>query len=131
MKFKNKYNIIINNKESNNKEFNNIIIMKFCDLCNNILIISTKNDILKFICQTCLKEYPASEEDTLMSNVSFQESESLYKSEIYLNVAHNDPLTPLINKKCKNCDETIIKQILIGDNSQGIYVCPKCKSKFI
>ena len=61
--------------------------MKFCDLCNNILIISTKNDILKFICQTCLKEYPASEEDTLMSNVSFQESESLYKSEIYLNVA--------------------------------------------
>lgn len=105
--------------------------MKFCDTCDNILIISTKNDILKFICQTCLKEYSASENDTLMKSVSFQESESLYKSEIYLNIAHNDPLTPLINKKCNNCDETIIKQILLGDNYQGIYVCPKCKSKFI
>lgn len=105
--------------------------MKFCDICDNILIISTQNDILKFICQTCLKEYPASETDTLMKNVYFQESESLYKSEIYLNVAHDDPLVPLINKKCKNCDETIIKQILVGENSQGIYICPKCQTKFI
>jgi DNA-directed RNA polymerase subunit M/transcription elongation factor TFIIS len=105
--------------------------MKFCDTCDNILIISTKNDILKFICQTCLKEYPASENDTLMKYVSFQESESLYKSEIYLNIAHNDPLVPLINKKCNTCDETIIKQILLGENYQGIYICPKCKSQFI
>jgi DNA-directed RNA polymerase subunit M/transcription elongation factor TFIIS len=105
--------------------------MKFCDICDNILIISTKNDILKFICQTCLKEYETSEEDTLMKNVSFQESDILYKSETYLNIAHNDPLVPLINKKCNKCDETIIKQILIGENYQGIYICPKCKSQFI
>jgi DNA-directed RNA polymerase subunit M/transcription elongation factor TFIIS len=105
--------------------------MKFCNICDNILIISTKNDNLKYICQTCLKEYQASEEDTLMKNVSFKESESLYKSEIYLNVAHNDPLAPLIDKKCNKCDETIIKQILIGENYQGIFICPKCKSKFI
>jgi DNA-directed RNA polymerase subunit M/transcription elongation factor TFIIS len=105
--------------------------MKFCDTCNNILIISTHNDILKYICQTCLTEYPTTVEDTLMSNVSFQESESLYKSEIYLNIAHNDPLTPLIEKNCKKCDEKIIKRILIGNNYQGIYICPKCKFKFI
>jgi formylmethanofuran dehydrogenase subunit E len=71
------------------------------------------------------------EEDTLMKNISFQESESLYKSEIYLNVAHNDPLVPLINKKCTKCDETIIKQILIGENYQGVFICPKCKNKFV
>lgn len=105
--------------------------MKFCNSCDNILIISTKHDILKFICQTCLKEFSASEEDTLMKEVSFQESDSLYKSETYLNVAHSDPLVPLIHKKCNFCDETIIKQILIGENYQGIYVCPKCKNKFI
>ncbi len=105
--------------------------MKFCDACDNILIISTKNDNLKYICQTCLKEYATSDEDTLMKTVSFKESETLYKSEIYLNVAHNDPLAPLVKKDCKECDETIIKQILIGDNYQGLYICPKCKTKFI
>lgn len=105
--------------------------MKFCNVCNNILKISTKNDILKFICQTCLNEYPTSAEDTLMKNVSLQESETLYKSEIYLNIASKDPLAPLIKKKCNNCDETIIKQIMIGKNGQSIYVCPKCNSKFI
>ena len=105
--------------------------MKFCNNCNNILSKSTHNNILKFICNTCLTEIPSKAEDTLMSNVSLQESETLYKSEIYLNVAHNDPLVPLINKKCTKCDETIIKQILIGENYQGVFICPKCKNKFV
>ena len=105
--------------------------MKFCNVCNNILKISTKNDILKFVCQTCLNEFDTSAEDTLMKTVSLQESETLYKSEIYINIASKDHLTPLINKKCNNCDETIIKQIMIGDKGQSIYVCPKCNSKFI
>ena len=60
-----------------------------------------------------------------------KESETLYNSEIYINIASKDHLTPLINKKCNNCDETIIKQIMIGDKGQSIYVCPKCNSKFI
>jgi DNA-directed RNA polymerase subunit M/transcription elongation factor TFIIS len=105
--------------------------MKFCKICNNILKISTHGDILKYICQTCLTEYPTEPENTLMKNVSLKESETLYKSEIYLNIASKDPLTPLIHKKCNNCDETIIKQIMIGEKGQSIYVCPKCNSKFI
>jgi len=94
-------------------------------------MISIKNDILKFVCNTCLMEFPASVEDTLMSNVSLQESETLYKSEIYLNMASKDKLAPLINKNCNKCDETIIKQIMIGDNGQSLYICPKCNNKFI
>ena len=39
-----------------------------------------KNDILKFVCQTCLNEFDTSAEDTLMKTVSLQESETLYKS---------------------------------------------------
>jgi DNA-directed RNA polymerase subunit M/transcription elongation factor TFIIS len=105
--------------------------MKFCNVCNNILKISTKNDILKFVCQTCLNEFDTSAEDTLMKTVSLQESETLYKSEIYLNIASKDPLAPLIKKKCNNCEENIIKQIMIGENGQSIFVCPKCNSKFI
>jgi DNA-directed RNA polymerase subunit M/transcription elongation factor TFIIS len=105
--------------------------MKFCNNCNNILSKSTYNDILKFICKTCLTELPANAEDTLMSNVSLQESETLYKSEIYLNLASKDPIAPLIFKNCNSCDETIIKQIMVGENGEAIYVCPKCETKFI
>lgn len=105
--------------------------MKFCNNCNNILSKSTYNDILKFICNTCLTEIPANVEDTLMANVSLKESETLYKSEIYLNLASKDPLAPLIFKQCKNCDETIIKQIMAGENNEAIFVCPKCNTKFM
>ena len=108
-----------------------LLNMKFCNNCNNILSKSTHNDILKFICNTCLTELPANEEDTLMSNVSLVESETLYKSEIYLNIAAKDPLAPLVFKDCKNCDETIIKQISVGENSQGLFICPKCNHKFM
>ena len=105
--------------------------MKFCNNCNNILSKSTHNDTLKFICNTCLTELPASAEDTLMTNVSLKESETLYKSEIYLNIASKDPLAPLVFKDCKNCDETIIKQISVGENGEAIYVCPNCQTKFM
>ena len=105
--------------------------MKFCFNCNNILSKSTHNDILKFICNKCLTELPADADDTLMVNVSLKESETLYKSEIYLNLASKDPIAPLIYKNCNKCDETIIKQIMIGENGEAIYVCPKCESKFM
>ena len=105
--------------------------MKFCNNCNNILVKSTSNGILKFTCQTCLFEKKAGLEDTLMANVSFKNNTDLYKSEIYLNLAHNDKISTLVFKNCTKCDETIIKQISIGDNGTAIYVCPKCNNKFI
>ena len=43
----------------------------------------------------------------------------------------NEYIYDKINKKCIKCDETIIKQVLIGENYQGIYICPLCKVKFI
>lgn len=105
--------------------------MKFCHNCNNILSKSTHNNILKFICNTCLNEISSTAEDTLMSNVSLQESETLYKSEIYLNISPKDNISPLIKKNCNKCDETIIKQIMIGDSGEAIFVCPKCENKFM
>ena len=36
-----------------------------------------------------------------------------------------------ICEDCKNCDETIIKQISVGENGEAIYVCPKCQTKFM
>ena len=105
--------------------------MKFCHNCNNILSKTTHNNILKFICNTCLTEIESTAEDTLMSNVSLQESETLSKSEIYLNLSPKDPISPLIKKNCTKCDETIIRQIMIGDNGEAIFICPKCENKFM
>lgn len=111
--------------------------MKLCNICNNVLTKSTKNDILKFQCQTCFSEYIASDDDTLMLDVvlddnnSFNNMSSLYKFEIYLNVAKYDPIATLVEKNCINCEETILKRITIGENSQCIYVCPTCGIKFI
>jgi hypothetical protein len=111
--------------------------MKLCKVCDNILNKSTRNDTLKFICQTCFSEYDADDNDTLMTDILIEENNifnsnsSLYKSEIYLNVARYDPLPTLVKKNCISCDETIIKRITLGENSQCIYVCPKCGIKFI
>lgn len=105
--------------------------MKFCHNCNNILYKSTHNNILKFICNTCLTEISSNAEDTLMTNVSLQESETLYKSEIYLNISAKDSISPLIHKQCTKCDENIIRQIMVSDNGEAIYVCPVCENKFM
>lgn len=105
--------------------------MKFCNNCNNILYKSTENDILKYICNTCLLEKDASPEDTLMLNISFSDNKNLLKSEIYLNIANKDPISPYINENCTKCENTIIKQICIENNGKSIYICPKCNNRFM
>ena len=112
--------------------------MKFCPKCFNLLQKNTEmeNSIgqvntLKFVCGTCQYSEPATPSDTLMISVSLREEQSLYKSEIYLNAASKDRIAPLVEKKCKNCDETIIKQIHLMTTGETVYVCPKCESRFI
>lgn len=107
--------------------------MKFCDACNNLLDISTENDKLEFKCLTCFKLHGANDRDTLLYEFYSEKEDNnlatiLNKSEIYLSIAHMDELANNVNEKCKYCDETIIKQIYIG---QCIYICPTCKKQFI
>lgn len=86
---------------------------------------------LKFICSTCSWSEDAAPEDTLMVNVSFREEQSLYKSDIYLNLAAKDRLAPLVRKRCTACDETIIKRVHLSSTGETVYVCPKCEHRFI
>ncbi len=105
--------------------------MKFCQNCENILYKDTSNNELKYKCKICLAEIPVDPSDTLMVNVSLKNENSLYKSDIYLNLASKDPICPNVFKKCNNCNETIIKQVVISSENQTIYICPNCNSKFI
>lgn len=108
--------------------------MKFCTDCKNLLETSTDNNSLKFICRICFKEYESDPRDTLLKREDLHATESsLYKYETFIKLANNDNMVPLVHKKCENekCDETILKMIIVSDNMQYIYVCPKCTHIFI
>jgi|GWRWMinimDraft_16_1066024.scaffolds.fasta_scaffold25736_1 DNA-directed RNA polymerase subunit M/transcription elongation factor TFIIS len=107
--------------------------LKFCTDCKNLLIDSTDNNILTFICRICQKEFKSTDADTLRKKVNLQTSQSsLYKYETFIKLAVGDAAVQRIDKKCENpkCDETILKVITISDNMQFIYVCPKCQRLF-
>jgi transposase-like protein len=70
-------------------------------------------------------------EDTLMLNVSLKEEESLYKNDIYLNVAAKDNIAPLVKKKCTNCDNDYVRDVNIMASGESIFICPKCEHRFI
>jgi DNA-directed RNA polymerase subunit M/transcription elongation factor TFIIS len=107
--------------------------MIFCKDCQNLLVIVTNDDELKFLCKTCLKEYDSKPEDTLMAFVNLKEYETFYKNETFINQSVYDNLSKLVHKNCTNdnCDETIIKMITINENLTNIYICPKCHNKFL
>ena len=107
--------------------------MKFCPACDNLLTKTTGVGVvsLKFKCKTCFYEEDSKPSDTLMLNVSLKEEESLYKNDIYLNIAAKDNIAPLIEKKCKNCDSEVVRDINIMNTGESIFVCPKCEHRFI
>lgn len=109
--------------------------MRFCDRngCDNILITQIKNNKLIFKCSICGEEYESTARDTLLVDEVIRENDTLYKYQAYIKNAHDDNIAELIKKKCTNqkCNEEIVKVIKIDKNGQSLYVCPKCKNKFI
>lgn len=105
--------------------------MKFCPACNNRLSKHTNNETLLFKCKTCFYEENSKPEDTLMLNVSLKEEESLYKNDIYLNIAAKDIIAPLIKKNCINCDSNYVRDINVMSSGESIFICPKCEHRFI
>lgn len=106
--------------------------MKFCPACNNILSKTTENNTNKlfFKCRTCFYEEDSKPEDTLMLTVSLREEESLYKNDIYLNIASKDNIAPLIKKKCTNCGHDYVRDINIMSSGESIFICPNCEHRF-
>lgn len=108
--------------------------MKFCTDCKNLLETTTDNNVLKFVCRICYKEYDSTSSDTLLKREDLHAGESsLYKYETFIKLANNDNMTPLVSKKCENseCSESILRMITVSENMQYIYVCPKCNHIFI
>lgn len=109
--------------------------MRFCDKygCNNVLSPHIKFNELLFICNICNEEYTSTSSDTLLVDEIIRETETLYKHDSYIKNAHDDTIAELIKKDCTNssCDESIVHVIKIDKNGQSLYICPKCKNKFV
>lgn len=106
-------------------------MVRFCPNCSNLLIKSTVGNILKFVCRTCAHSEDSKAEDSLMMNVSLSEEESLYKNDIYINLAAKDNIAPLIEKDCPNCSSDVVREINIMSSGESIFVCPECEHRFI
>jgi rubrerythrin len=89
---------------------------------------------LMFVCEICAYTTEATDEDTLMASISLREEQSLYKSEIYLNLAGKDKIAPLVKKPCKNplgCDNERLKKIHLIATGETVYICTKCDHRFL
>jgi len=104
---------------------------RFCPNCRNLLSKSTNNNSLSFVCRTCHHTEDAKASDSLMLNISLREEESLYKNDIYINLAAKDRVAPLVERDCTNCDSDVVREINIMDSGESIFICPKCEHRFI
>jgi DNA-directed RNA polymerase subunit M/transcription elongation factor TFIIS len=106
-------------------------MLKFCPNCNNLLVKSTAGNVLKFICKTCSHSEESKASDSLMLDISLTEEESLYKNEIYLNLAAKDHVAPLVERECGNCGSEVVRDLTIMSSGESIFVCPSCEHRFI
>lgn len=95
--------------------------MKFCKICNNILISSTTTNELIFVCNNCGHKEKSSAKDTLMYSESIITDNTVLKYEKFIANAYDDPTNPFGNT-CKTCGKRT-KYVRIGSNMQRIDVC--------
>lgn len=105
-------------------------MVKFCNSCNNIIVVSTEKNKLLFYCKLCNKYYDSKPEDTLLKEENIKNYDILYKSKTYLQSAHNDILAPLVKKECEKCKAKIVRYVSIYETGNLIYICqdPECKN---
>jgi DNA-directed RNA polymerase subunit M/transcription elongation factor TFIIS len=111
--------------------------MHFCPNCSSLLrknVESEPNQAnvdLLFVCEICAWSQPAGAEDTLMSSVSLREEQSLYKSEIYLNLAAKDKIAPIVRKQCTACDCDRLRKVHLIATGETVFVCTSCENRFL
>lgn len=106
-------------------------MVRFCPNCSNLLIKSTAGNVLRFVCKTCAHSEDSKDSDSLMMNISLAEEESLYKNDIYINLASKDEIAPLVEKSCTDCGSEVVREINIMASGESIFICPECEHRFI
>lgn len=101
----------------------------YCDTCNNLLIINTFDDVLKFECMSCRTTYPSMPDDTLRYEETKDQNIMIHSK--LLEKAVDDPVNPKVYKSCPKCKNTVAKIIRLGNDMKIIYTCVKCKHQWV
>lgn len=106
-------------------------MIKFCDICDNLLSANFANEILTFKCETCLLSYPSDVTDTLRRE-RIKEPDVMIFSKI-LNKAADDPATIKAHLKCRNdkCKGEICKQVRVGQDMRLYNICLTCHFQWL
>jgi DNA-directed RNA polymerase subunit M/transcription elongation factor TFIIS len=101
----------------------------FCDYCNTLLGVTTKNNNFYFICGRCSATYKADDNDSLR----YEETKggNLIIFNKILSNASRDPVNLKKYIKCPKCSNNIAKTVLIGKEMRLINVCEKCSFQWI
>jgi DNA-directed RNA polymerase subunit M/transcription elongation factor TFIIS len=97
--------------------------MRFCELCQNVLIDMITPTAIRYKCSTCGKIYDSTPEDTLLYDTKTTEVESTVKFEMLLRNAAWDDLNPREFRKCPLCPRKIMSYVVLGEAKKYIYVC--------
>lgn len=101
----------------------------FCDNCQNLLYIDTKNNELKFNCRTCLASYKSEDDDTLRYEET--KNSNLIMFHTILNEAINDDATLKEFINCPKCKHNIAKSVRLGTELRLIHICIKCSFQWV
>ncbi len=101
----------------------------FCDLCSNLLVVSTTSDTFHFKCLNCEKNFEPNDTDSLRYEETNTSNYNIYKT--LLKNAGDDPINPKIKCTCPKCSHNMAKQIRLGEEMRIINTCIKCKHSWL
>jgi len=98
---------------------------RFCEICNNIAILSTTTGELVFICTACKNQVLGEPEDTLIkTDVSIT---AIDLDSVLIEFGRYDNCNPLEYKPCLKCKKTdYMRYIRSRETLKKIYICPEC-----
>ena len=102
--------------------------MRFCEICENLLKLKNIDYVLYYCCNICEKQYDLNPEDTKIKTIHVNIVDNIYKkNKKLIELFKNDNMIQLIEKECSSCKHNIMKQCILGQNMDFIYICDKCK----
>lgn len=103
--------------------------MRFCDICENLLKFKQIEEDLYYVCEICDKKYNLNPEDTKLKSIHVNIVDNVYKkNKKLIELFKEDDTLKLIEKECIKCKNNIMKQAVIGNNMNFIFICYKCKN---
>lgn len=98
---------------------------RFCEICDNIAILSTATGELVYICTACSNQVNGDPEDTLIRTDVSITAEDL--DQVLIEYGRYDKCNPLEAKSCPKCKKSdYMRYIRSRETLKKIYLCPEC-----